>query len=357
MKDERKDWHNSHFAVTRLSRNFGDQSQAGLISTFGNALYDTSNFVLGFDLRLGTSKFRGNKNLALNLYGLRSITKTNHYESGLPKRDLAYGVEFVYPNDLLHFRVGHMQIQEHFTAGLGFVPRPGVRQTYGEFKIGPRPEKWGILQVLAGTGLDYITDFGNGLLTREFYVLPLNIRFNSGEEIMYRVNSSFEKLDNDFNIYGQYLIPAENYSFVWHSLSIQSAQRRNLWGGLEYRFGDFYNGSRNEIKFDGGYKIAVPLFTGFELIRNDIRLLSGDFIAYIYRLNFNLLFNPDITLYSFIQYDSESNRMGWQSRFQWILEPGREIYFVWNSISQDPYERFQIEQANVRLKIKYAIRF
>ena len=357
MKDERKQWRNSHFAVTRITRNFGDQSQAGLISTLGNALYDTSNFVLGFDLRLGTSKFRGNKNVSLILYGLRSITKTHHYENGAPGRDLAYGLEFLYPNDLLHLRIGHMQIQEHFTAGLGFVPRPGVMQTYGDFQFGPRPRKWGILQVVAATGLDYITDFKNGLLSREIYAMPLNIRFNTGDEIMYRVKSSFEKLDEDFNIYNQYLIPSGKYSFVWQSFSLRSAERRRLWGAMEYRFGDFYNGSRNEIEFEGGYKIAVPLYAGTELIRNDIELLSGDFIAYVYRLNFNVLFNPDITLYSFIQYDSESDRMGWQSRFQWILEPGREIYFVWNSISQDPYERFQVEEANVRLKIKYAFRF
>jgi hypothetical protein len=250
-----------------------------------------------------------------------------------------------------------MQIQENFVAGLGFVPRPGVRQTYGEFKLGPRPEKWGILQVLTGAGLDYITDFGNEVLTRELKAMPLNIRFNSGDEIMYNINSSFEKLDNDFNIYGQHLIPAGKYSFLWHSLSLQSAPRRRLWGALETRFGDFYDGSRNEMKLKSGYKIAVPIFAGLELIRNDIELLSGAFIAYIYRLNLNILFNPDITLYSFIQYDSESDKMGWQSRFQWILEPGREIFLVWNSISEDPYERFRVDDANIRLKIKYAIRF
>jgi hypothetical protein len=250
-----------------------------------------------------------------------------------------------------------MQIQENFIAGIGFVPRPGVRQTYTEVEVGPRPEKWGILQVLTGAGFDYITDFDKHLLTREIYAQPLMIRFNSGEEIMYRLNSSFEKLDRDFNIYGQHTIPAGTYSFMRHSFSIQSAQRRNLWGGVEYRSGDFYDGSRNEIRFEGGYKIAVPFFTGVELIRNDIDLLSGDFIAYVYRLNFNILFNPDITLYSFVQYDSESGRMGWQSRFQWILKPGREVYFVWNSISQDPYEHLRIEQASIRLKIKYTVRF
>ena len=102
-------------------------------------------------------------------------------ESAVSKRDMAYGIEFVYPNDLLYFRIGHMQIQENFIAGIGFVPRPGVRQTYGELKIGPRPEKWGIMQVLTGVRMDYITDFGNELLTREILATPIQLRFFSGD--------------------------------------------------------------------------------------------------------------------------------------------------------------------------------
>ena len=101
----------------------------------------------------------------------------------------------------------------------------------------------------------------------------------------------------------------------------------------------------------------VPLFVGGELIRNSVELSEGGFTAYIYRVNLNILFSPDITLYNFVQYDSQSERMGWQSRFQWILKPGREIFLVWNSIVSDPYERFQMEDASARLKIKFTIRF
>ena len=357
MKDQRNGWRNSHFAVTRISRNFRDQSQIGLISTYGNSLHDTSNFVVGFDMRLGTSRFRGDKNLGFTIYGLKSISGINHEVNKDPARDLAYGVEFTYPNDFLSLRIGHMQIQEEFVAGIGFVPRPGIRQSYGELKLGPRPEKWGILQLLVGTGLDHITDFEGKLLTREWYLMPLQIRFLSGEEIEYRLTSSFEFLDESFSIYENHTIPADSYSFLWQSFSIESAQRRMVWGTLDYRFGQFYDGSRNEIKLKAGYKVMVPLFLGGELVRNSIQLPEGDFIANIFRLNLNILFSPDITLYNFVQYDSQSDRMGWQSRFQWILKPGREVFLVWNSIARNPYERYQMEEASVRLKVKFTLRF
>jgi len=262
MKDQRNGWKNSHFAVTRVSRNFGDQSQAGFITTYGNALEDMANLLLGLDVRLGTSRFRGDKNMALTMYGLKSFTNFEDPDIESQGRELAYGIEFVYPNDLINLRLGHMQIQENFVAGIGFVPRPGVRQSYGDILVGPRPEKWGIKQIQAGTGIDYITGFDNGLLTREWNATPLKIKFFSGDEIGWEMTSSYELLDDPFSIYDEYIIPAGEYNFFWQTFSIHSAQRRNLWGTLDFRTGKFYNGTRNEIKLKAGYKVVVPLFVG-----------------------------------------------------------------------------------------------
>jgi hypothetical protein len=357
MKDQREDWKNSNFLVTRISRNFGDQSQVGMISTYGNSINDITNYLLGLDLRLGTSKFRGDKNMAFMLYGLKSSTQFTDPVVQDQGRELAFGAEFVYPNDLLNFRLGHMQIQENFVAGIGFVPRPGVRETYGDFLVGPRPERWGILQVQTGAGMDYISGFDRRLLTREWNITPLNIRFLSGDQIAWKMASSFEELEEPFTIYEGHIIPEGAYRFFYQTVSLHSAQRRKLWGSLDYRFGGFFNGTRNELKLKAGYKVVVPLFVGGELIRNSVELSDNGFIAYIYRVNLNILFSPDITLYNFVQYDSQSARMGWQSRFQWILKPGREVFLVWNSIISDPYERFQMEEANARLKLKFTIRF
>ncbi|MEX0987595.1 MAG: DUF5916 domain-containing protein [Bacteroidales bacterium] len=357
MNDERDSWKNGNFAVTRISRNLGKQSQIGMISTFGNALYDTSNLVVGMDLKLATSQFRGDKNLSFSMYGLKSVTDNEITGTTGANRDLSYGAEFVYPNDNLSFRIGHMQIRENFIAGIGFVPRPGVKQYYGEITVGYRPEMYGILQVLSGGGLDHVSNFNNKLLTREWFAMPLKLRFLTGEEFQYKVNSTFEFLESPFTLYSNYVIHPGSYSFLWHNFSIKSAQKRQLWGSVNYRFGNFYDGSRKETGLKAGFQVMVPVYIGGEIVRNNIILPESSFTADVYRLNLNLLFSPDITLYSFIQYDSQSDKMGWQSRFQWILKPGREIFLVWNSITRDPFERFQMEEAGARFKIKYAIRF
>lgn len=357
MKDKREDWDHSQFAIARISRNLGEQSQAGLISTYGNALENVQNYVLGLDLKLATARFRGNKNMALTLYGLKSSTQFTDQNRLNEGRELSYGLEFVYPNDLLDIRIGHMQIQENFVAGSGFVPRPGVRQSYGQLMLGPRPNRWGILQVETGVDMDHISNFQSVILSREWKLSPASIRFLSGEKIGYSFTVNYELLENSFEIYEGHVIPQGAHDFHFHTFSLHSAQRRQLWGTLDYRRGGFFNGSREEIRLKAGYKIAIPLFIGGELVRNNISLDDGDFVATIYRVNLNILFNPNITLYNFVQYDSQSNQMGWQSRFQWILKPGREIFLVWNSIARDPYERFQLEEAGARVKIKFTLRF
>ena len=357
MKDKREDWDNSNFVVSRISRNFGDQSQAGFITTYGNALEDVQNYLLGLDLRLASSKFRGDKNIALTMYGLKSSTMFKDLSQREEGRELSYGIEFVYPNDLLNLKIGHMEIQENFVAGAGFVPRPGVRQSYGEIMIGPRPDKWGIMQIHTGLGTDYISNFQGVLETSKWIITPATVRFLSGDRIGYSLSPTYEYLDEPFEIYEGYIIPEGGHNFLYHSFSLQSAPKRQVWGKLDYRIGGFFNGSRKEIKLKAGYKVIVPLFIGGELVRNDIKLDEGGFIANVYRVNLNILFTPDITLYNFVQYDSKSDKMGWQSRFQWILKPGREIFLVWNSIASDPYERFQMEEAGAKVKVKFTIRF
>jgi hypothetical protein len=71
-----------------------------------------------------------------------------------------------------------------------------------------------------------------------------------------------------------------------------------------------------------------------------------------------------MTLKTYIQYDDETRRVGWQSRFRWILKPGNEILFVWNSLWSDPLDRFDprlkdftLEQSTTRLKVNYNYRF
>ena len=342
---------NSNFSVARISRNINGASSIGVIGTYGNAVSQGENMVGGVDLKLATSKFHGNKNVSLILFGLKSST------AGLSGNDGSWGGSFSYPNDFLNFSLGHHEIGEHFVAGMGFVPRTNIKETYGNIKIGPRPNKWGLLQVYSGIGFDNIVNFSNVLETRTISYSPLYLRFKSGEEFSWSVSQNNENLEKDFHIFSNYVIPVGRYEFFRNSLNFLTAGSRNFSGSTTYSWGDFYSGSRKDYSVGVNYKIAVPFFVGIKYSQNDVTLPAGNFSARIYQVNANILFSPDITLYNYLQYDNNSKTIGIQSRFQWIVHPGNEIFIVWTSNISRPMERYVMNESALKFKVKYNIRF
>lgn len=345
-------WNNTGYTIGRISRNLGKQSSIGLIGTNGNAFSDIDNSLAGIDLRLSSSEIAGNKNLTYNVYGLKSFTK------GLAGNDFSFGTEISYPNDFLNFRAGYMQIGENFTAGLGFIPRRNIRDFYGSFSMGPRPKNSPVLQVKSGLKYDFISDLKNGGLETSLIDLNLSdIIFLSGDIISLLSQFQFEDLSTDFNILGNFTIPSGKYSFWRHSLTFTSAKRRSFWAATRIGFGNFYSGKRTDWLIQAGYKVIVPLFIGMESDRKWVDLPVGDFITQIYRVNLNFLFSPNLSWYNYAQYENQSGNIGWQSRFQWIIKPGREIFLTFNSPLIDPLERFSPEVYEARVKVKYTIRF
>jgi hypothetical protein len=342
---------NTNFSVARISRTFWSESSVGVIGTYGNAVSASQNYVGGMDMKLATSKFRGNKNLSLILFGLKSNT------TDLSGNDASWGGTFSYPNDFLSFYLGHHEIGKNFVAGMGFVPRTDIKDTYGNIQIGPRPKKGMLLQVQTGVGFNHIVNFSDVLESRQVNWLPFKLRFRSGEEFSYTISNNYEYIDKPFNIYSNFVIPVGVYEFYRNTLSLVTAGSRNLAGDLSYAWGSFYNGSRHDINMGVNYKVAVPLFVGARFKQNDVFLPDGNFTTRIYSVNANILFSPDITLYNYLQYDNNSGKIGIQSRFQWIFKPGNMIIIAWTSNLSKPLDRYVMDESALRFKVKYNIRF
>jgi hypothetical protein len=344
-----------NFTVARVSHNIGKQSYIGMIGTNGNAVGPGNNWLAGLDFKIGTATFRGNKNLMFTGYAVKSKTE------GFSGDDYSFGAEVNYPNDFLNFNVGYQQIGKNYVAGLGFVPRPGIRESFASLFLGPRPNKYGIMKINIGGMLDYITDMENKLLTRDVFLKIAEFEFLSGEVAEYSISNTYEYLDDDFYIYPEdsIWIDQGKYTFWQQGVELSTAPRRRFWIATEINWGDFYDGNRTDIEVKAGMKIGIPFFVGMEFEQNRVKLSRGSFTTNIYRIKADVYFSPDITLTNFVQYDNLSDAWGWQSRFQWILKPGNEIHFVWNSLVMVSLERneYQISENSALLKVNYNFRF
>jgi len=253
----------------------------------------------------------------------------------------------VHAFDIRSARVGYHRKEKNFIAGMGFVPRSNINETYGSIEPGPRPGVPGIMQILTGGNFNYISNIEQGFTeTREIQLKPLGTRFFSGEEVSYILSNQFEHLLNDFRISGSVVIPRSEYEWWRNKISLKTKGALNIWGETTYGYGNFFNGKREDITIKAvGY------------LQNHVDLPQGSFTANIYQLNASILFSPDITLYNYIQYDNFSRTAGWQSRFQWILKPGNEVIIAWNSLFAGQNNTFHMEENALRLKLKYNIRF
>lgn len=351
IKDDNK-WDNPGYTAGRISRNIGKQSSIGVIGTNGNAFSADENFLAGADLRLGTSEYKGNKNLYFNLYGVKSFTDS------IKGDDVSFGTELSYPNDFLNFRIGYLQIGENFIPGLGFVPRKNIRNFYGGLNLGPRFKNSAVMQVRSGFKYSFISSLSDGgLETSQIDFSIADIMFLSGDLISFSSQYTYEVLESDFNVFENNVIPADSYNYWRHSLTLSSAKRRKFWASTRVGLGTFYSGTRKDWLLQAGYKISVPVYVGMESDRRWVDLPAGNFQTQIYRLNLNFLFSPNLSWYNFAQYENQTETIGWQSRLQWIIKPGKEIFLTFNSPLIDPLERFRPEIYEARVKIKYAIRF
>lgn len=338
-------------SVARVSCNIGQISSIGMITTIGNAISDARNRVLGLDLNLATATFAGDKYAAFKVFGIRSKTER------LRGNDLAWGALLYYPNDLVNFQCGYQQIGDHFFTGLGFVPRTNMKESWGNLALGPRVNKLGIRQYRFGGRFNYVTDFANHMQTQSFAVNPAEIRFHTGDEFNFSLVYNYEFLEEDFNIYSHYIIPANRYEWWENKFSFESSGSRDIYGEVEYSTGKFFTGRKKSIDLELNWKLFIHLFAGGSVNIDWVRLPEGDFSAEIYQFNVNFLFSPDISLYNYLQYDSQSNAAGLQTRFRWIVKPGNEILFVWNSGYSEPVKRMILNESALRFKVKYNIRY
>jgi hypothetical protein len=89
-----------------------------------------------------------------------------------------------------------------------------------------------------------------------------------------------------------------------------------------------------------------------------VRLKEGDFNTSLALVRFNYFFSPRLSVTNFVQYDTDSQNIGLQSRLRWIIQPGQEVYLVLNHDWQEnPMDRFEALHTDIRAKLNYTFRF
>lgn len=339
--------------AVRVKQNVLAESSVGLIATAGDPLGRAGSWLAGPDFTYQTSRFLGNKNFLVGGWGL-----TMNRED-LPEPKMAAGFKVDYPNELLDIALVYKHIDAGFQPSLGFVPRLGTNQFDLGFTYSPRPD-WALVRQMDFEAFGSLTTrtTDGSLQSWQLFTAPINWELESGDEVEFNVIPQGEGIVEPFEVAEGVRIPTGRYDFLRYRFVIEGAPKRPLSGELSWRFGNFFTGSLHQIELSGTWN-PVPLFTLEFSPEVDVgRLPQGNFTTTLARTRLRVNVSPDLTLSSFIQFDTESDVLGSNTRLQWAFLPAGDLFVVYNHNVRDASDRGLRFQSNeLTVKLQYEFRY
>ncbi len=350
----------------RVKQNVLEESNVGMIATFGDPSGAEGSYLAGVDATYQTSQFRGGKNFIAGAWGM--VTD----REGLEGDKSAFGAKLDYPNDDWDIALTYIRIGEDFSPAMGFVPRRGIHKLSGgaNYRYYPSSTPW-----MRTMFYEFMPTLVWGLdgewESYRVFTAPINWRLESGDRFEVNVNPEGERLVEPFTISDGVVIDPGSYHFIRYRLEWAMATKRKVSGQLTWWFGDFYDGKLDQIQARVQLRPSELVVFDLNATRNVGKMAAGDFEQQVYSLRAVANVSPDLQLTSFVQYDDESKKLGTNTRLRWTFHPLGDLFLVYNynvrdqqpGDMEDPMSSFRpgrnwtLDSTQLRLKVQYAFRY
>ncbi len=328
----------------------GDLSVGGLV-TSGNPAADASNTVAGADLRWSsTSLLPGN--FTVSSFAVASDDESSDSRGG------AFGVEASLRTSDWQYGLRSLGAHEDFRPGLGFVRRPGEWLTTANVEWQPRPLSDSVRRYGFAVNPTLWTDLSGELISSNVRLQPFQVEWHDGDQFTTEVLLDSDRPAEAFEIAGGVDVPAGSYSWERLKVGYSWSDTRPLSADIAATAGSFYDGTLQTYGGALNWRPNASLRLSFAYEENRGSLADGDFVARLERLNFDYGFSPALSWQNLVQADNESDTLGLQSRLHWVLEDGRELFFVIETgWEETPLGVIQPLARELALKLVWAVRF
>ncbi len=338
-------------AVARVKQNILEQSWFGAIATAGDPIGRTGSWLAGADFTYTTSRFRGDKNFLAGVWGLA----TGRDDLGGDASAAGFKVE--YPNDEWDVQVTGKRIGRDFDPSLGFVPRRSVYLLDSSLENETRLSRGPFREIGFELRPFVAADLSGRWESYDVAIGPLNWQLRSGDRVEFNINPAGERLVEAFEVADGIEIEPGRYHWTRYRLDISSAEQRRASAQVTWETGGFYEGRLDQLEWEVTWH-PHPLIT-FELSgeRNVGRLPTGRFSQTLVGTRAQLNLSPDLSVASYIQYDTESDLLGSNTRLRWTLRPQADLFVVYNHNIRSLEDRWQQESNQLLVKLQYAFRY
>lgn len=351
----------STMAVLRLKQNVLGESSIGMIATTGDPIGRAGSWLAGPDATYQTSHFRSDRNFLVGLWVL-----------AVGREDLragdrtAAGLKIDYPNDLWDVSLKYKRIGDAFDPSLGFVPRPGVHIADLGVDWQPRPAHpigpLHVRQCFWENQLSYVAGLTGRWQSYRYFMAPINCRLESGDRFEFNIVPTGERLLEPFELADGVTVPVGSYHFPRFRLEGGTAAKRRLSAQATWWFGDFYDGRLNQYELTSAWRPSSLVILELSGERDVGRTPHGNFTQELVGTRLRLNVSPDLQLTGFLQYDTESQSFGTNTRLRWTFAPLGDLFVVYNHNlrTRDPLTlRRELVFASNQLLVKaqYAFRY
>jgi len=337
-------------AVGRVKQNILSESWVGGIATIGDPLGRSGSWLGGLDFTFATSKFRGDKNFLAGVWGLTTR------RAGLDGDRTSYGFKIDYPNDKWDIALTHKRIGRDFDPSLGFVPRRGVHLINGQINNRTRIGSGPFQQLLHEFQPFIATDLDGKWESYRIFMAPVNWRFRSGDRVELNANPTGERLIEPFEVARGVIIPPGSYHWLRYRAEVGTAQKRRFYTQVTGWWGDFYNGQLTQLIWTGAWNPTALLTIEFNGERNVGDLATGRFRQTLVGNRVRVNISPDLSISSYLQYDTDSDSFGVNTRLRWTFTPVADLFVVYNHNVRSLLDRWQLDSNQLLIKLQYAWR-
>jgi hypothetical protein len=216
--------------------------------------------------------------------------------------------------------------------------------------------------IIYGQSNKLITDWDAGIFFRVAFQ-------NSAEIFGALARMDYTYLFSPFdptNTGGQQLAAGQAYQYFSNRLGFNSNQRRNFFVNINTRFGQYFNGTINQIQTTWNYRwqpwgviSATINYTG---IRLPYPFNNAD--LWVIGPRAELAFNKSVFFNLFLQYNNQVNNLNINARFQWRFKPVSDFFIVYTDnyfanddintiVNNRSVKAFQVKNRAIVAKLTY----
>jgi hypothetical protein len=165
-----------------------------------------------------------------------------------------------------------------------------------------------------------------------------------------------ERLTTPFDVASEIVIQPGSYQWRRYRLVAGTAEKRRLYAEAAWWFGGFYDGRLDQLEWTGAWNPTPLVTVEFTGERNVGRLSGGRFTQTLVGNRLRINVSPDLSVSSYVQYDTDSESVGVNTRLRWTFRPVADLFIVYNHNVRSILDRWQSDSNQLLIKLQYAWR-